>query len=227
MSSFQVSSDFGRIDLGYDPLIDSYFIQVRKPDSTGHLELCEWWGSGVANNGSNDLIHDPEIVTRRASGFASIPEDLAEVLRAEAMREPALVIVDRVTYFGTPTHEVWRQKCGVDLEAGKRIDVREHEIYSWSRQVALAILFDVLDHKLRARKLASDFGSLIESQLERRYWLLTEADIRSGIFTIEKSNNLRWIPSMLCYAGSSKTPELNPEAQLRRANDHNDQTQLL
>jgi hypothetical protein len=34
MSSIQVPSDIGRIDLGYDALIDSYFIQVASVD--GH-----------------------------------------------------------------------------------------------------------------------------------------------------------------------------------------------
>src|ERR1035438_7826125 len=129
MSSFQVPSNFGRIDLGYDALIDSYFIQVPKPDATGILELCEWLGSGVASVDSDGLIRDPEIVTRRASIYGRVPENFAMALRSERVREPRLVTVKRVTYVGMPTQEVWRQRVGSDPDYSTRIDVREHEIY--------------------------------------------------------------------------------------------------
>ena len=217
MSSIQVPSNIGRIDLGYDALIDSYFIQVRKPDAAGNLQLSEWLGSGVASVVCDDLIHDPEIVTRRASVHGRVPDGFADSLRADRAQGPKLVAVKRVTYAGMPTQEVWRQRGGFDPDHGTRIDVREHEIYAWSRQVAYAILIDVLGHKLRARKLASDFGGLIESQIYKPYWLLTETDIQSGIFEVESRNDLRWIPSLLCYASKGMALDLSAEAQLCRA----------
>ncbi len=122
---------------------------------------------------------------------------------------------------------MWRQRAGSDPDFGTQIDVHEHEIYAWSRQVAYAILVDVLRHKVRARQLASDFGRLIENQLHRPYWLLIETDIQSAIFEIEKLNDLRWIPSLLCYAGKGSALDLSPEAQLRRAADHDEAMQPL
>ena len=138
----------------------------------------------------------------------------------ERLQGPKLVVVERVTYVGMPNSELWRQRVNSDPHYGTRIDVHEHEIYAWSRQVASAILLDVLSHKMRVRQLARDFASLFENRIHRPYWLLTESDIQSGIFEIEKTNNLRWIPSLQCYAGKGKALDLSPEAQLCRATDH-------
>jgi len=70
------------------------------------------------------------------------------------------------------------------------------------------------------RQLAGNFVSLIENRIRRPYWLLTESDIQSGIFEVEKANDLRWIPVMQCYAGKGKALDLSPEAQLLRAANH-------
>jgi hypothetical protein len=220
MSAFQIPSDVGRIDLGYDALIDSYFVQVRRTDATETPKLIEWHGSGIAGAECNGLIRDPEIVIRRASIYGRVPEGLAEALRAERVHAPKPVKVEHVTYIGMPTQEVWRQKAGIDSDYGTRIDVSEHEVYSWSRQVAYAILIDVLGHRLRARQLATDFGRLSENRIYKRHWLLTEADIQSGIFAVERTNNLHWMPSQLCYAGKGRPLDMGPEAQLLRAGDH-------
>ncbi len=220
MSCIQVPNNIGRIDLGYDALIDSYFVQVRQSDATGNLQLREWLGSGAAGRDCGGLIHDPEIVVRRASVYAPVPGDFAEALRMERLQGPKLISVERVTYVGMPTRELWRQRVNSDPTYGTRINVQEHEIYTWSRQVASAILLDVLTHKMRVRQLARDFASLIENQIHRPYWLLTESDIQSGIFEVEKANNLRWIPSMQRYAGKGRALDLSPEAQLRRAAGH-------
>lgn len=219
MSCIQVPNKLGRIDLGYDALIDSYFVQVRQSDATGNLQLREWLGSGVAGIDCGGLVHDPEIVVRQASVYSRVPEGFAEVLRMERLQGPQLTAVEPVAYVGMPTRELWRQRVNSDPDCGTRIDVHEHEIYAWSRQVASAILLDVLSHKMRVRQLAKDFASLIENQIHRRYWLLTESDIQTGIFEVEKTNNLRWIPSLQCYAGKGKALDLSPEAQLRRAAD--------
>jgi hypothetical protein len=220
MSAVQILSNVGRIDLGYDALIDSYFVQIRRADATGTLYLSEWLGSGTANAECSGLIRDPAIVVKFASIYGRVPDGLAEALRAERLQDPQLVAVRRVTYVGLPTQEVWRQRTCSDPNFGTKIDVNEHEIYTWSRQVAYAILVDILCHRMRARQLASDFGRLIENQIYRPHWLLTEADIQSGIYEVEKTNNLHWIPSQLCYAGKCKAPDLSPEAQLCRAADH-------
>jgi hypothetical protein len=227
MSSIQIPSNFGRIDLGYDALIDSYFVQVRRTDATGTLQLSEWLGSGKASAELNGLIRDAEIVVTRASIYGRVPEGLAEALRAERVHDPKPVKVEHVTYIGMPTQEVWRQKAGIDSDYGTRIDVSEHEVYSWSRQVAYAILIDVLGHRLRARQLASDFGRLIENQIYKPHWVLIEADIQSGIYEVEKTNNLHWIPSQLCYAGKCTALDLSPEAQLCRAAVHDGAMQPL
>jgi hypothetical protein len=227
MSAVKILSKDGRIDLGYDALIDSYFVQVRRIDATETLQLIEWHGSGIASAECDGLIRDPEIVIRRASIYGCVPEDLTEILQADRVHAPRLVPVGHVTYIGLPTKEVWRQKAGFDGDYGTRIEVREHEVYPWSRQVGYAILVDVLGHKLRARQLANDFGCLIENQIDKTHWLLTEADIQSGIFAVESTNNLHWIPSQLCYAGKGKPLDLSPEAQLRRATDEEEARQPL
>jgi|GEM_PF-6654842 hypothetical protein len=227
MSALKVPSNVGRIDLGYDALIDSYFVQVRRTDATGTLHLSEWLGSGIASAECNGLIRDPEIIIRRASVYGRVPEGLAEALRAEREHDPKFVDVEHVTYIGMPTQEVWRHKAGFDSDYGMRIGVCEHEIYSWGRQVAYAILIDVLGHRLRARQLAIDFGHVIENQICKPHWLLTEADIQSGIYEVERTKNLHWMPSQLCYAGKCKAPDLSPEAQLRRAADHDEAMQPL
>src|ERR1035441_1621835 len=114
MTFIQVPSKIGRIDLGYDALIDSYFIQVRKPDATGDLQLSEWLGSGVAGADCDGLICDPEIVISHASIYGRVPEGFAEALRVERERDPTLVAIERVTFLGMPTREVWRQREGSD-----------------------------------------------------------------------------------------------------------------
>lgn len=225
MSAVQIPSSVGRVDLGYDALTDSYFVQVRRTDATGSLQLIEWLGSGSASAECNGLIREPEIVVRRASVYGHVPEGLAELLRAERVHDPKLVKVEHITYIGMPTKEVWRKKAGFDPDYGVRIDVRQHEVYSWSRQVANAILVDVLGHRLRARRLANDFGCLIENQIFRPHWLLIDADIQSGIYEVEKSNNLRWLPSQLCYAGNGKPLDPSPEAQLLRSSGHDGEIQ--
>jgi hypothetical protein len=227
MSAVRIPSNVGRIDLGYDALIDSYFLQVRRTDATGTLHLSEWLGSGSASAECNGLIRDPAIVIRRASAFGRVPEGLAEALRAERVDDPKLVEVEQVTYIGLPTKEVWRQKPGFDSDYGTRIDVREHEVYSWSRQVAYAILIDILGHRQRVRQLANHFGRLIENHKYKPHWLLTEADIQSGIFAVERTSNLHWIPSQRCYAGNGKSLDLSPEAQLLRASEHDGEMQPL
>lgn len=220
MSSIQVPCDLGRINLGYDALIDSYFVQVRQPDAAGNLQLREWLGSGVGDLACGGLIHDPEVVVRHAAMYCSVPEGFTDALQMERLQGPELIAVDRVTYAGLPSRELWRQRGNSDPAYGTRIDVHEHEIYTWSRQVASAILLDVLCHKIRVRQLARDFASLIENQIRRPYWLLTEHEIQSGIFEAEKANNLRWITAMQCYAGKARALDLSPEAQLRRAAGH-------
>lgn len=227
MSVVQIPSNVGRIDLGYDALIDSFFLQVRRTDATGFLQLIEWLGSGSASAECNGLIREPEIVVGRASVHGRVPEGLAEVLRAERVHDPKLVKVEHITYIGMPTKEVWRKKAGFDPDYGVRIEVREHEVYSWSRQVANAILVDVLGHKLRARRLANDFGCLIENQIFRPHWLLIDADIQTGIYAVERTNNLHWIPSQLCYAGNGKPLDPSPEAQLLRSSGHDGEIEPL
>ena len=227
MSAVKILNKDGRIDLGYDALIDSYFVQVWRIDATETLQLIEWLGSGIAGAECNGLIRDPEIVIRRASIYGRVPEDITEILQADRVHDPKLVNVEHVTYIGLPTKEVWRQKAGFDGDYGTRIKVSEHEVYSWSRQVGYAILLDVLGHKLRARQLANDFGCLIENEIHKPHWLLTEADIQSGVFTVESTNNLHWMPSQQCYAGKGKPLDLSPEAQLRRAADDEEARQPL
>lgn len=220
MSCIQIINNLSKIDMGYDALIDSYFVQVRQSDATGYLQLREWLGSGVGGIDCGGLIHDPEIVVRHASVYGRVPEGFAEVLRMERLQDPKLIAIERVTYAGMPTRELWRQRANSDPDYGMRVDVHEHEIYAWSRQVAFAILLDVLNHKRRVRQLARDFASLIENQIQRPYWLLTESDIQSGVFEVEKTNILRWIPSLQCYAGKGRPLDASPEAQLHRAADH-------
>lgn len=220
MSYIQMPSHLGRVDLGYDALIDSYFVQVRQSDAAGNLQLREWLGSGVGDLDCGGRIHDPEVVVRHASMYCRVPEIFTDALRMERLQGPELIAVERVTYAGLPARELWRQRGNADPAYGTRIDVHEHEIYTWSRQVASAILLDVLCHKMRVRQLAGNFASLIENQIRRPYWLLTESDIQSGIFGVEKANNLRWIPSLQCYAGKGRTLDLSPEAQLHRAANH-------
>lgn len=227
MSCIQMPSDLGRIDLGYDALIDSYFVQVRQSDAAGNLQLREWLGSGVGDMACGGLIHDPKIVVRHASIYCRVPEGFTDALRMERLQGPEFIAVERVTYSGLPPREVWRQRGSSDPAYGTRINVHEHEIYTWSRQVASAILLDVLCHKMRVRQLAGNFACLFENRIRRPYWLLTESDIQSGIFEVEKANDLRWIPVMQCYAGKGRALDLSPEAQLRRAAGHDGPGSLL
>ena len=220
MSCIPVPSNLGRVDLGYDALIDSYFVQVRQSDAAGNLHLLEWLGSGVGDMACGGLIHDPEVVVRHAAMYCRVPEGCTDALRIERSQGPEPIAVARVTYAGLPSRELWRQKGNSDPAYGTRIDVHEHEIYTWSRQVSSAILLDVVCHKIRVRQLAGDFASLFENRIRRPYWLLTEHDIQSGIFEVEKANKLRWIPAMQCYAGKGRALDLSPEAQLRRAAGH-------
>ena len=111
MSCIQVPNNIGRIDLGYDALIDSYFVQVRQSDATGNLQLREWLGSVAAGRDCGGLIHDPGIVVRRASIYVPVPGEFLQALRLERLQGPKLISVERVTYIGMPTRELWRQRA--------------------------------------------------------------------------------------------------------------------
>jgi len=135
MSCIQMPSKLGTIDVGYDALIDSFFVQVRQSDAAGNLQLCEWLGSGVGGMGCGGLIHDPEVVVRYASIYCRVPEGFTDALRMERLQVPEFIAVEKVTYAGLPCREVWRKRGNSDPAYGTRIDVHEHEIYTWSRQV--------------------------------------------------------------------------------------------
>lgn len=216
--TLQAKIDGAKVDIGYDPLIDSYFLQARVPDANGKVRIDAWLGCGVAGAETSGLIRDPEVVVQRASAYAEVPEGLVAILKSERGIEPKRIESEPVVYAGLPDQQVWRYRKGVDSEKGEQVSVRRHEIYRWERQVAFSILEDFLSSPARAKRLASDFAKLVmEDQLKKKHWLLTEADLASGIYLIENALDLRWLPQQGCYAGKGTTPDLTPEAQLRRA----------
>jgi hypothetical protein len=215
MSSFSIEpADSGTIHLGYDPILDSYFLQVWRPDEVGNLQISRWLGSG--GPGEDGLIRTPEVVLDRAAEHGRIPVGLLAVLQEDRSLRPQPLELGHVVYAGMPTQEVWRWRAGRDPHGGTKIIVKEHEIHSWERQAALAILSDALKSENRARKLATRF-CMLQVKFRRRTWLLNEDDIRTGILSAEDIGNLRWLPTFNCYAGRGAVSDRTPEAQLRRA----------
>ena len=218
MSRYSLNSinEGSRVDVGYDALLDSYFLQVRVPDDRGEVHLKRWLGNGMGSLGSDGVVSIPEIILVEAAKYAAIPSDLLDTLLADRNREPEPVESDPVIYAGMPNQEVRRHRPSVDPSEGVMITIRPSRVFTRDRQLAMVLLRDFLGDEHRARRLAREFAALVVRKLSNsRPWLLTERDLQEAVCTIETRFGLNWIAEAMCYAGEG--PRVRPEAQLRRA----------
>ncbi|MGC2614611.1 MAG: hypothetical protein WA354_11315 [Terracidiphilus sp.] len=208
-----------KVDVGYDPWIDSYFFQLRVPEGR-NFKVARWIGHGIGNcsvsDGSVESI--PEKVIEAVAQHAEIPTGLLEALIADRHPEPELVASEPVVYAGWPNGQVWRNRPSVDPTGGHQLVVKPAKYINHERHIGFAILKDFLGHEDRAKRLAEDFGKLVLRGLpEKRNWLLTEVDVQIGVRDVEAQNGLYWLADGKCYLGDCKVNAVRPEAQLKRA----------
>jgi hypothetical protein len=212
-----------KIDIGYDPPVDSYFLQVRIPNGRGETRLAQWHGNGVPRLQPHGVVSIPEIILEEAAKYASVPAGLLEMLLADRDPERELVASEPVVYAGLPNQEVWRHRSRVDPPSGAPMEIRDSRVFSRSQRIAMALLLDFIGHKPRARRLARDFAVMVvDPLLNKRSWLLNERDIQEGIREVETRLGLHWLAATKCYAGEGVP--LTPELQLRRASRINKRT---
>lgn len=216
--SLQTINEGTKVDLGYDPVIDSYFLQVRIPDEKGQRSLGRWLGNGNGPLGTEAVISIPEEIIEEAAKFAAIPDGLLHSLIDDRPYEPVPVESGPVVYAGMRNMTVW--SCRGEGAAAKEqlIAIRPSRIFDRNRILAKVLLHDFFgqDYELRARRLAKAFSVILLRNLPRnRCWMLTEQDMKEGIYATELQMGLVWIPQGRCYAGEGD--RVKPEAQLRRA----------
>ena len=205
-----------KVDVGYDPLLDSYFLQVRIPDTRGELHLKQWRGNGLGGLESDGVVSIPEIILEEAAAYAVVPAGLLEALLEDRNHEPELVGSEPVIYAGTPNKEIWRHRPGVDPPEGILLAIRPSRVFGRDRQLAMVLLRDFLGEESRARRLARNFAALVVRNLPgNRPWLLTERDLQETVRDVETTLGLNWIAGAKCCAGEGLS--VTPEVQLRRS----------
>ena len=205
-----------KVDVGYDPLLDSYFLQVRVLNTHGEVHLKLWRGNGLGGFESGGVVSIPEKILEEAASYAAVPSDLLEALLSDRNREPELVESEPVVYAGMPNNEVWRHRPSVDPHDGVLITIRPSRVFERGRQLAMVLLRDFLGDEARARRLAKDFAAMVVRGLpENRPWLLTDRDLQEGVCAVETRLGLNWIAEAKCYAGEGQ--RVTPEAQLHRS----------
>jgi hypothetical protein len=205
-----------KVDVGYDPLLDSYFLQVRVLNTHGEVHLKLWRGNGLGGLDSNGVVSIPEKILEEAASYADVPSDLLEALLADRDHDPELVEAEPVVYAGMPNNEVWRHRPSVDPHDGVLITIRPSRVFERGRQLAMVLLRDFLGDETRARRLAKDFAAIVVRELpENCPWLLTERDLQEGVCAVETRLGLSWIAEAKCYAGEGQ--RVTPEVQLHRS----------
>jgi hypothetical protein len=211
-----------KVDVGYDPWIDSYFFQLRVREGGRNFKIARWLGHGIGDRSVSDgsVESIPEKILEIASQYAEVPVRLLEFLIEDRHPEPKLVPSEPVVYAGLPCGEVWRHRSSVDPVEGLQIVVKPAKRILRERHIAFAVLNDFLGNEYRAKKLAPAFGMLVIRNLpEKRNWLLTEVDVQNGIRDVEAQYGLNWLDRAGGYAGECKLKELYPDKQRDRA-DH-------
>ncbi len=206
-----------KVDVGYDPLMDGYFLQVRIPSSSqSEGSLLKWSGTGAIGPDCNGVVSIPEIILDEAAMYATVPTGLLEALLADRDPEPEEVILDPVIYVGTPEQEVWRYRASTDPTGGVQMRLSAAGVYSIGRRVTMALLRDFLGDKERPRRLVRGVAALVVAKLiNKRFWIITERDLNEMVRDVEAGFGLRWLPESKCYAGEGA--RATAEVQLRRA----------
>jgi hypothetical protein len=205
-----------KVDVGYDAHVDSYFLQVRMPNSRGDSHLVQWRGNGVVDFGTEGVISIPEVILADAAKYAHVPEGLLEALLADRDPEPEEVSSEPVIYAVMPNKEVWRYRAAIDTSNGTRMRLKPSNTYSFSQRVTMAILREFLGNEDRARRIVRVVSATVVSKLiEKRSWLLTERDMNEAVLEAESTLSLRWLKESKCYAGEGD--RVDAEMQLRRA----------
>lgn len=210
----QTKNQGTRVDVGYDVLLDTYFLQIRVRNEHGKSSLKTWEGHGIGGSAGNSIIHDPYALWGKIDEHALVPVDLMTRLIEDRNPTPELIEIDPVIYVGTMDKEVWRHRPGSDPEMGVQIDLAAPKHLSRERQIALAVLRDVLGNEVRAKTLVREVAVLLQNTVLRRTWLVNENDLMQAIRNAEMARGLTWIASANCYSGHGKPCE--PEAQLLR-----------
>jgi hypothetical protein len=216
--SLQTINEGSKVDVGYDPVIDSYFLQVRTPDEKGELHLRGWRGDGNGALGSEGVVSIPEEILAEAAKFAVISGGLLQSLIDDRPYEPVPVESGPVLYAGMRNMTVWSYRGEGSSATEQLIAIRPESIFDRDRILAKALLHDFFgqDYELRARRIAKAFATIVLRNLPRnRCWLLTEQNMQEGIYAAELQMGLVWIPKGRCYAGEGDRTQ--PEAQLHRA----------
>jgi hypothetical protein len=207
-----------RVDLGFDALTGTYFLQVRRRNFRGQLETIVWLGHGVGGQEGGGIIGCPNTILDEAMRYAYIPADLLERLVADRDFTPVLVESKPVIYAGLANQEIWRYRAGEDPASGTPLSIKESPRFSWMNQVAMALLRDFLGEEQRVRRIVDDFAaSVIKGLKLNRPWLLTEREMQEGVYQAESKNGLRWIEAAKCYSGEGKRG--TAESQLRWASN--------
>jgi hypothetical protein len=129
-----------KVDVGYDPLLDSYFLQVRVLNTHGEVHLKLWRGNGLGGLDSNGVVSIPEKILEEAASYADVPSDLLEALLADRDHDPELVEAEPVVYAGMPNNEVWRHRPSVDPHDGVLITIRPSRVFERGRQLGFVLM---------------------------------------------------------------------------------------
>lgn len=209
-----------QIDIGYDPLFDTYYLQIRMQTSTGIPKLVEWHGSGFGGARLNSQHTDPEVLIEIARQYARFGAEIVDKLRADLNACSCAIEPLPVSYIGLPDQEVWRCRKWMDPPEGVPLAIPESRIFSRERQLAKVLLRDFLGSEPRANRLSKDFTDCVITDLAKNgSWLLTEREIADAVQGIEWLNGLRWIATVGCYASDVRLTDhgITPDEQLRRA----------
>jgi len=217
MSRYSLNSidEVSKIDVGYDAQLDSYYLQVRRPNAHGEFHLTQWKGSGVGGVGAGGIVPLADLIIDEAARVAVIPEGLLEALLADRDAEPEVETSVAVLYAGYPDQTVWRYRSGVDSERGLQLPIKNSKVFHRSISIAMVLLREFLGNEERAKKLAKDFAASVVARFPtRKPWMLTEVDMQQAIASIESNLGLSWVVAGKCYVGEGQ--RVQPEEQLRR-----------
>jgi len=216
------------VDIGYDQLLDTYFLQVRRNrDEGAGTQLIKAIGTGVGTPETQGQITDPSVLVMEAGSFAKIPDDLIFSLYADRKTEATRFASDPVVYLCMRNKSVWRSRIGKDWQSrlesspisGVQLEIRPSSHHSMNYVVAKAILRDFLGSHDRARRVTPVFSDTVISNMPvNRNSILTEKMISDAVFEIESQKELVWIEKASCYAGEGKVV---PAAEQLRRSDPN------
>jgi len=179
------------VDIGYDQLLDTYFLQVRRNrDEGAGTQLIKAIGTGVGTPETQGQITDPSVLVMEAGSFAKIPDDLIFSLYADRKTEATRFASDPVVYLCMRNKSVWRSRIGKDWQSrlesspisGVQLEIRPSSHHSMNYVVAKAILRDFLGSHDRARRVTPVFSDTVISNMPvNRNSILTEKMNLSGL----------------------------------------------